>query len=368
MSSRLIYLDNLRSFALLLGLVFHTAIVYAESVGYAIKSTERSEIFDHFCFFIHSFRMPLFFFLSGYFSEMVWCKKGWRDYLETRTNRLLIPLIVGLILFAPIQYYLMSLIKAGSKTYFEYFFEFFSFAEFGLSHLWFLYYLVIYCFILVLIQFLTKLLRFKIKSPNMYLFLFFSITFSFALVGNAVFPKGLRYLWIDPYLFIFYFSFFFAGILAYKNSAIFNDDSIGLWWKVVIFVLGFGLLALFEYSEKTDPLWMSFFWTKGWIRFFHLLIASLTAWGFIYFFIEFFKRFFQKETAVSVYLRDSSLPIYLIHHPISLVIGYLLLYIDIHLGFKFIFHTISVFLFSFVIYDSIIVKSQILRRLFGMKM
>lgn len=72
---RLVYLDNLRSFALLLGIIFHAAIVYASDIKYAIQDEDRSDVLSYFCYWIHSYRMPMFYMISGFFSAMVWEKK-----------------------------------------------------------------------------------------------------------------------------------------------------------------------------------------------------------------------------------------------------------------------------------------------------
>lgn len=66
---RLVYLDNLRSFALLLGIVFHAAIVYATDIKYAIQDEDRSEVLSYFCYWIHSYRMPMFYMISGFFLQ-----------------------------------------------------------------------------------------------------------------------------------------------------------------------------------------------------------------------------------------------------------------------------------------------------------
>ena len=71
MHERLYFIDNLKSFALLLGPIFHTSIVYASEIGYVIKSEDTSYVFTFITFLIHIFRMPVFFFLSGFFCEMI---------------------------------------------------------------------------------------------------------------------------------------------------------------------------------------------------------------------------------------------------------------------------------------------------------
>ncbi len=364
---RIIFLDNLRSFALLLGLVFHSAIIYAETIGYALKSPERSTILDDFCFFVHSFRMPLFFFLSGFFSEMIWVQKGSREYWKTRSLRLVVPFLSGVLLFAPIQYYITDQVNGKDTSLIEFYWRYWTGAEYGLSHLWFLYYLIFYCILLVFIPGKNSFLRFPNRKNSEYLFLFFCITLGIALLGHSFFPKGWKFLKLDMYLFLYYFGFFFSGILAYKNRAIFHETNLGRRYKILIFLIAFSLLGIFEYYEKTDPLWRVYFWGGTLKRFIHISISSATAWIFIYFFIELFKRFFNSENAFTIYLRDCSLPVYLIHHPVSLVVGYHLLYSDLDLPYKFLIHLLLVFLISFLVYDSFVRVSPIWRVLLGMR-
>ncbi len=42
---------------------------------------------------IHGFRMPLFFLISGYFCQMIACRRGITVLLKNRFQRLLLPLL-----------------------------------------------------------------------------------------------------------------------------------------------------------------------------------------------------------------------------------------------------------------------------------
>ena len=141
MHKRLFYLDNLKTFALLLGVLFHTSIVYAPEIGYAIKNPERNYFFSVIVHFIHVFRMPLFFFLSGFFSFMVLNKHGGRNFTFSRFERMFAPMIVGLLFFSPIQYFIVYNQKNNPISFLEYYPLFFTPNEFDLSHIWFLVYL-----------------------------------------------------------------------------------------------------------------------------------------------------------------------------------------------------------------------------------
>ena len=49
----------------------------------------------------HGFRMPLFFLLSGFFTVLLWRRRGLHNLLWHRTRRLLFPFVLAIILIAP---------------------------------------------------------------------------------------------------------------------------------------------------------------------------------------------------------------------------------------------------------------------------
>ena len=50
---------------------------------------------------IHGFRMPLFVLVSGYFTMMLWRRRGMRALLQQRVQRVLIPCLLGLVTIVP---------------------------------------------------------------------------------------------------------------------------------------------------------------------------------------------------------------------------------------------------------------------------
>jgi hypothetical protein len=95
-------LDRVRATAMLLGVVYH-AILFRMFVGAGgpgpMGAPDSSRWFSDW---LHSFRMPLFFLISGFFGRMMLEKYGTRDYLKRRWQRIAIPLFVGLFTFSPL--------------------------------------------------------------------------------------------------------------------------------------------------------------------------------------------------------------------------------------------------------------------------
>ncbi len=101
-SQRYHALDRVRASAMLLGVVYHT-IVFRMFVGGASPgfpgAADGSRWFSDW---LHNFRMPLFFLISGFFGRMMLEKYGTRDYLKRRWQRIAIPLAIGMFTFSPL--------------------------------------------------------------------------------------------------------------------------------------------------------------------------------------------------------------------------------------------------------------------------
>jgi glucan biosynthesis protein C len=368
--ARLLYLDNLRSFALFLGIVFHAAIVYAPKIGYAIQDETRADAFAYFCYFIHSFRMPLFFLISGYFSALVWEKKGMASYLEGRFSRIFIPMCLGLFFLAPIQYFLFEKIKMPYLTYGSFYPNFFSSQYFGHSHIWFLVDLLLFSLWFILFpKFLLKRIG-DLFPANTYLVVisFCIFSFSITLLAHAFFPRGDQLYGIDKLTLCYQFGFFVLGTISFYRKSIFEPKSVNsslvVWnW----FLFGLVIFLLFYQSEISDPLWMPYFYSGIEKRGFHLFLWCLSPLVWSQFLVLFFQRYANVSNSFTVYLVDSSLPIYLLHHPISLLTAFHFRTLDLNVYMKFSLHTLIVFSLSFLLYDTLIKNTIILRKLFGLK-
>lgn len=93
MSQRLHYLDALRSFAILYGILVHAA-----TIGAGPQWISEVSAF---------FRMGAFFLVSGFFAAMVLERAGQRSFLQRRLVAILVPLACGLLLLNPVTNYLI---------------------------------------------------------------------------------------------------------------------------------------------------------------------------------------------------------------------------------------------------------------------
>lgn len=102
-SERLHALDAARGFALLLGIVFHATVSFlpAPVPLWIVMDNSRSLALAVTFYVLHMFRMTMFFVIAGFFAHMSFHKKGARAFIADRLKRIGIPLVVGWpILFA----------------------------------------------------------------------------------------------------------------------------------------------------------------------------------------------------------------------------------------------------------------------------
>ncbi|MEM9644152.1 MAG: acyltransferase family protein [Planctomycetota bacterium] len=96
-------LDALRGVAMLLGLVIHGCMSFLPSLAgiWPVVDSQVDENIGLVLSSIHGFRMPLFFMISGFFTAMLWRKRGLASLLGHRFKRIFLPLVIGTFTITP---------------------------------------------------------------------------------------------------------------------------------------------------------------------------------------------------------------------------------------------------------------------------
>jgi len=148
-------LDAVRAFALLLGVVFHASLSFTPGIPvglWAITDASPSAAIGALGFAAHIFRMSLFFVIAGLFARMMVHRKGVRGFWADRGMRIVVPLIVGWLVLAPTLtgLWIWGLTKTfGTLPAPPADMPAPPAGAFPLTHLWFLYYLLV-LYVLVL--------------------------------------------------------------------------------------------------------------------------------------------------------------------------------------------------------------------------
>lgn len=94
-AERIHALDLVRASALLLGIVFHAALSLLPGFElWLVMDQERSWPVAWLAFGLHTFRMTTFFLLAGYFGRLVLVRRGTKGFVSNRAKRILAPLLI----------------------------------------------------------------------------------------------------------------------------------------------------------------------------------------------------------------------------------------------------------------------------------
>ncbi|MCB1614492.1 MAG: acyltransferase family protein, partial [Pseudomonadales bacterium] len=325
-TQRFFALDSLRAIMMLLGVVIHAAVnyVHAPLNTYLLKDPSSSRWFDVLVFLIHSFRMPLFFILAGFFAAMLVEKQGMRGMLHNRYKRIALPFIAfWLVLFPLIAIIMLNgfhLMEKGSWG-----------IDIGLApqdpekpqfttmHLWFLHYLIIFYAPAAVFNKISAICSQPVRNTCLN-----------RIETYLKKPVGLVFLTIPIALSGFFYPF---GVVEITGS--FVPDGPQILFHGIFFTTGWlvflrmDLLDHFRRHYKSFCLWASLnsflslmalgFLTEG-PENLHFIakisasfLANLTTWlwcfGLTGLFIEKWDRF----SPVMRYLTDSAYWVYLIH-------------------------------------------------------
>ena len=152
---RLDGLDALRGIAMLSGLLLHAAVAYMPTrmphLLWPVFDDQTSILCDVVFWGLHAFRLPTFFFLSGFFAEYMYQSRGPQKFLEHRIKRLIIPYAASVTTILPLTLgiWLLGWFTIGRCSIDPTAFPFVSLDSdlqanfFNPGHLWFLYDLIV---------------------------------------------------------------------------------------------------------------------------------------------------------------------------------------------------------------------------------
>ena len=175
MEQRYHALDACRAVMMFLGLVIHSALTYTQFTvmlsalpvddpahfPWHFVDGASSPVIDGIFFFIHCFRMPVFFILAGFFAALIIQKRGSDSYIRNRGMRIGLPFVVVWATLMPLEQwsaYLANKIAGGREGYISdhpwqgYWAEVWNIT----GAFWFLYYLIIFS---ILTYFVVKYLK-----------------------------------------------------------------------------------------------------------------------------------------------------------------------------------------------------------------
>jgi len=324
MTDRLYGMDFLRMALMLSGLVFHAGLFYTCTELEAIWPFQEAKChlaFDVLCGCLHLFRIPAFMAIAGFFSALLFERRGIIGIIINRFWRIIVPFLLGWIILFPVVmltiYYITHL--GDENILNETFKGLFSstLIEFKPKitiHLWFLYYLMFFYIALIFIRVLWKPRRQKSISLVLGVGIILSaIGFYYCDSGEF---NGFYSFKPDFFSLLGFAAFFFFGYVLY-----YNQQWINCFKKIylLLFMLSIAPLGAYLLLRKGE-----FNLGDHLSKILMILSSVIFSWMMIIALIGWVSDKFKRQNALIRYLSDASYWIYLIHLPVVLLIGGLL--------------------------------------------
>ena len=218
-NDRKFFVDNIRWVTVILVLLYHVLLMY-NGVGIKVGGGRITDLkvqyYDSYMYFVYPWFMPILFIVAGMSSRYYLEKHSAKEFIKSRTIKLLVPATIGLFVFQFIQGYVsMALGNAfDNMTNVPMLVKYFIMALSGIGVLWFIQLLWIYSLILVLIRKIEKgrLLKVGEKTPICLIILFCIPVWASGLIMNT--PV------ITVYRISFYLLFYILGYYIFSNEKV----------------------------------------------------------------------------------------------------------------------------------------------------
>jgi glucan biosynthesis protein C len=340
-SERFHALDAIRAFALILGIVLHGTLSFlpgVASIGWPIADRSPSLLLEVAFYVVHVFRMSVFFVIAGFFAHLTFHSKGAAGFMRNRAIRILVPLVVGYSILTPLQVAVIfwAFMKShggalptrlhGDAS-----------RSIPLTHLWFLYYLLIFyaitltarAIILGWIDSQGVMLR---MTDRVIRLLLNSYAAPFVLAAPiAACLYITRPLWVvptpefgltpQPSAIIAFGTAFVFGWLLHRQAdllsalarrwalnAAFAISATAAAWMIV------GAPLAFDARVPSS------------VRLIYAMVYAIAIWTWVFAIMGFAVRYCFRPRASVRYVADSSYWMYLVHAPLVLALQTLVMY------------------------------------------
>ncbi len=370
-------IDWLRVIAFYLLIFFHAGMFFVPW-QFHFKNAQTSEWFETWMAFLHYWRLPLLFMISGIGVSFALGKRSPLQFIGERHKRLFIPLIFGMLVIIPPQIYFERLTQGVHfNSYFDFWKTVFNFVPYpqggSLSwhHLWFILYILFYSMIGLpfflffrskyAAGFRAKLSSFIRKHPYVIYSIVIPLAASDFTLGR-IFPVT-HGMFDDWYNHANSFIFFLTGYLITTIDGVWDviaaqrKKSLIMGGVPSLFLILFVWGPTFEImNERTEAFGI----------FYGILTVILTA-GMLFAILGYGRVLLNKPSKVLSYANESVYPLYILHQSVQLSIGYYILQLNWGILPKFVLVVIGTFGISLLIYELFIRRFNFMRLFFGLK-
>lgn len=337
-----------------LGVLLHTANIYSPGSSWLVTDPQSHPFFGWLSGFIHVFRMPAFFWISGYFCAMTFVRQGPNALARSRMPRLLIPLLSTALLLNVAQDLLTGWSRGESVRQVLA-------GGLHLHHLWFLVDLLIFTALAIallpLLQRVTKH-RSGRSAPTWPLLMLLCALAGYTTEAIARLP-GFGYVQVlgltSLYELARHFPYFAGGLCMYLLPAVRDRFAAAPDWLFLPAVLC--AMGLQQLPDTASP-WLVEAAHTG---------SLLATWLCVGALIGLFGRWFPARSAFTQLVSESAYSVYLFHHVLVVALGLALLPIALGPWLKFVFVCAAAGGLALVMHLLLVRRVRVVRYLFNGK-
>lgn len=347
------YIDNLRWLAILLLFPFHAAQIWSggEYSGFYIWS-HTSTVLYVFSSFVYPWYMTFLFTIAGMSCKYSLLKRTHKQFVAERIKKLIIPFFFGLFVLVPVMTYTAEVFFNGyTGTYWQQYGLFFTketdltgyHGGFTPAHLWFLIYLFVISIATLLIVLLQKkyLPKFSVGSLS-----YFVIILLFIPEWLSQYVLNISGKSLGQFMILFLFGYYILSeesvLQQLKRYRYVSLAICFLSGSLYTYLYCFGNIR----NNWTGGLYIFFGWTG---------IITLLGMG---------PSTLNFHNRLSVYLTHASFPVYMLHMPILVVVGFFVLKLPVGVAGQFLLIVLISFIITFLIYE-IVKRVPVLRFFLG---
>ena len=376
-SVRLHYLDALRVLAVLAVFLFHASKPFTVGGDWRIMNAQTSLVASAFFgALLAPWGMPFFLLLAGAGTWFALQRRSARQFANERFSRLLIPFVIGSLLFTPIQTFLEWRFATQADTFAG------SFLDFALErwggwnplifgwigyHLWFLGFLLTISLIALPLlkwskgpsgqEFVSQLAKLCERRGGILLFALPLLLIQ--LILRPFFPES--YNWQD---FFYYLLFFLLGYLFYSDERFVRAIRRDWWLALVVGIVTLlGILTTLAMGDADtlidtpDAPGFYIFW----------VFAVIDAWCWSLVMLSIGMRYLDVSNKWLQYGQEAIVPFYVVHEPIIFAIAFYAVQWETSILPKMLAVILGSFVVTSAIYILLVRQVAPLRAAFGMK-
>jgi glucans biosynthesis protein C len=363
--TRAYYLDWIRIVVILLLVPFHSAVTFSAHADGFIRYPLNVPGIDGFLWFLSLWIMPILFLTAGFSANYALEKRRAEEFARERRDKLLTPLLAGMLLVCPPMSYLRALFMGtfhGGLVGFypRFFYGFYPHGNLNWGHLWFLAYLFVFSSILLplFVRINRGVPRARLVKASAILekgLCLYLVTIPLMVtetILRPIFPGFQNLVW-DWANFVFYLALVLYGFIFALNERIVENiqriRAVTFWLAILLYA---GAVTL-----RITGISLGVFYPAYNV----LMVFSL-----MFTVLGYAKTLLNTRSRPYDYLNKASFPFYIFHFLPITVAAYFFARADISVWLKWFLLIVVSYPATFVLYE-MVRRVPYLRSVFGMR-